>query len=148
MRKMVMKTVYYSLRETVPAIPVVDPIKWVGRERFHALMRAQAGCCYLCCRMFGADLIPTVDHVVPRSRGGPNAGNVLLACSPCNQQKADRMPTKEEAAILLAINLHISEKRRGSIITPDPRKVVEERIRVADPLKPRRLALIERMRSL
>lgn len=143
-----MKTIYYSLRETAPTVPDLDPIKWVGRDRFHALMKAQAGCCYLCLRLFGDDRLPTVDHVIPRSRGGMNSGNVLLACSPCNQQKADRMPTEAETSALLAINLHISNKRPGAVLTPQARKVVEERVRMADPLKPRRLSLIERMRSL
>lgn len=33
----------------------------------------------------------TVDHVVPRSRGGQDAWeNVVAACRPCNSKKADR----------------------------------------------------------
>lgn len=32
----------------------------------------------------------TVDHVIPRSRGGRHEwGNVVAMCSPCNQRKAD-----------------------------------------------------------
>ena len=32
-----------------------------------------------------------VDHVVPRSKGGPtNVGNLVWACRPCNQAKADK----------------------------------------------------------
>jgi len=47
----------------------------------------------------------TVDHVFPRSRGGYGMiGNVLLACSSCNHEKGDRMPTPEELAYLLHIN--------------------------------------------
>lgn len=47
--------------------------------------------CYYCgvdCRNH-----PTVDHVVPRSKGGsglPN--NLVTACYDCNQSKADNMP--------------------------------------------------------
>lgn len=34
----------------------------------------------------------TVDHVVPRSKGGQHVWeNVVLACSPCNQGKGDRL---------------------------------------------------------
>jgi 5-methylcytosine-specific restriction endonuclease McrA len=37
----------------------------------------------------------TMDHVVPRSRGGAHSWeNVVLACSKCNQRKADKMPEK------------------------------------------------------
>ena len=42
----------------------------------------------------------TLDHVVPRSRGGDSVWeNVVTACSPCNLRKGDR--TLEEAAIAL-----------------------------------------------
>ncbi|MGH9066637.1 MAG: HNH endonuclease [Acidimicrobiales bacterium] len=34
----------------------------------------------------------TVDHVVPRAKGGPHAWeNVVAACAPCNGHKADRL---------------------------------------------------------
>lgn len=42
-----------------------------------------------------------VDHVVPRSRGGPHVWeNVVAACRRCNGRKKDRTP--EEAAMRLA----------------------------------------------
>ncbi len=42
----------------------------------------------------------TRDHVVPVSRGGENCwGNVVTACSPCNNRKASRTP--EEAGMPL-----------------------------------------------
>ncbi len=31
----------------------------------------------------------TRDHVIPRSAGGPNGDNLVPACAPCNQHKAD-----------------------------------------------------------
>lgn len=35
----------------------------------------------------------TVDHIVPRSRGGQNTWlNTIAACYACNQRKADRTP--------------------------------------------------------
>ena len=37
----------------------------------------------------------TVDHVVPRSRGGPHSWeNCVAACSTCNHRKADRLLTE------------------------------------------------------
>ncbi|WP_052172724.1 HNH endonuclease [Nocardia sp. BMG111209] len=57
----------------------------------------------------------TVDHIWPRSRGGPNTwGNLIAACAPCNSRKADRTP--EEAGMRLlwepkAPN-HIEKKQR------------------------------------
>lgn len=42
----------------------------------------------------------TVDHVIPRSRGGTTIWeNVVAACAPCNRRKGDRMP--EEAGMIL-----------------------------------------------
>ncbi|MGE5636053.1 MAG: HNH endonuclease [Nocardioidaceae bacterium] len=37
----------------------------------------------------------TVDHVVPRSRGGNSSwDNIVTCCAPCNRRKGDRMPTQ------------------------------------------------------
>lgn len=35
--------------------------------------------------------LATLDHVVPRSKGGAemDEGNIVIACHPCNQKKAD-----------------------------------------------------------
>lgn len=42
----------------------------------------------------------TIDHVVPRSRGGGSTWvNCVLACWPCNAKKADRLP--QEAGMVL-----------------------------------------------
>lgn len=42
----------------------------------------------------------TIDHVIPRSRGGgSNPGNLVACCFRCNQKKADRTP--EEAGMPL-----------------------------------------------
>lgn len=35
----------------------------------------------------------TVDHVVPRSKGGSSSwDNIVTCCAPCNRRKADRLP--------------------------------------------------------
>ncbi len=62
----------------------------------------QSNDCYLCGtkmapqgEMFAHDsLMPSLDHVQPRSKGGTNRlGNVALAHKCCNNAKADRKPT-------------------------------------------------------
>ncbi|EME19571.1 HNH endonuclease [Rhodococcus triatomae] len=43
----------------------------------------------------------TIDHVVPRSRGGANSwANLVACCGPCNQRKADRTPEEAGMALL------------------------------------------------
>jgi 5-methylcytosine-specific restriction endonuclease McrA len=47
----------------------------------------------------------SIDHVVPRSRGGPHAWeNVAAACRPCNMSKRDRTP--DEAGMRLQRPCH------------------------------------------
>src|SRR2546421_8070781 len=48
----------------------------------------------------------TLDHVVPRSRGGDSVWeNVVTACAPCNLRKGDR--TLDEASMTLTRQPHI-----------------------------------------
>lgn len=44
----------------------------------------------------------TVDHILPRSRGGRNVWkNTVAACDRCNQRKADRTPAEAGMALLV-----------------------------------------------
>lgn len=43
----------------------------------------------------------TLDHVLPRHRGGPHTwDNLVSACKPCNHRKAGRTPTEARMAML------------------------------------------------
>jgi 5-methylcytosine-specific restriction endonuclease McrA len=45
------------------------------------------------CQYCGSTARLTVDHVVPKSRGGRSSwDNVVTSCAPCNVRKADRLP--------------------------------------------------------
>ena len=45
------------------------------------------------CQYCGARTSLTVDHVIPRSKGGGSGwDNIVAACAPCNRRKADRLP--------------------------------------------------------
>jgi hypothetical protein len=43
----------------------------------------------------------TIDHVMPRSKGGKNTWkNTVAACSPCNNRKRDRTPSEANMPLL------------------------------------------------
>ena len=45
------------------------------------------------CQYCGSRSNLTVDHVVPRSRGGDSSWeNIVASCAPCNRRKGDRLP--------------------------------------------------------
>jgi 5-methylcytosine-specific restriction endonuclease McrA len=61
--------------------------------RFNVFLRDKFSCQY-CSKPFAASDL-TFDHVIPRSRGGKtNWENVVAACTKCNLQKANKMPSK------------------------------------------------------
>ena len=58
--------------------------------RRNVLLRDEFVCQYCTKRFKESDL--TIDHVIPRSKGGKNEwNNVAAACKPCNQQKGDHL---------------------------------------------------------
>ncbi|WP_181273558.1 HNH endonuclease [Brevibacterium oceani] len=81
-----------AFRDMVRSVSAYSPMPWSRRG---LLVRDEHRCAY--CGAAGA---ATVDHVLPRSRGGRNAWlNTVAACGPCNGRKADRTP--EEAGMEL-----------------------------------------------
>lgn len=52
------------------------------------LWRNQKGQCRYC-KCFTALADATIDHVIPRSKGGKHKGNTVMACWTCNNLKAD-----------------------------------------------------------
>ena len=51
------------------------------------------------CQYCGAGSHLTMDHVVPRSRGGRSSwDNVVTSCAPCNLRKGNRLPVRDRHA--------------------------------------------------
>ena len=47
------------------------------------------------CQYCGTTSHLTVDHMVPRSRGGPSGwDNIVTSCAPCNRRKGNRTPVE------------------------------------------------------
>lgn len=62
-------------------------------SRINVAMRDNFSCQYCNTRLPLKKL--TYDHVVPRSRGGRTRWeNIVMACYPCNERKANRTPTE------------------------------------------------------
>lgn len=66
-----------------------------------ALMERDGPWCAYCARRFGPELPATIDHVVPRchAQGTSDVSNLVLACGPCNNRKADRLDVSPGAYV-------------------------------------------------
>lgn len=70
-------------------VPVPFRVQRIRFSRLNVLRRDGFVCQY--CGQGGSTRDLTLDHVVPKARGGQTAwGNVVAACKPCNQRKGDR----------------------------------------------------------
>jgi 5-methylcytosine-specific restriction endonuclease McrA len=95
--------VFRSQRSEMPCPVVIRLVRFVHvprrfrRQVTNTFLFARDGYrCQYCARhraeLRGRDYL-TRDHVVPMSRGGDNSWeNVVTACSPCNNRKADHLP--------------------------------------------------------
>ncbi len=88
------RTITFKLR-----VPEVIRLRFFGRmvtkpvrfNRRNIFLRDGNNCQY-CGRRFASSEL-TLDHVVPRSRGGHSTWeNIVLACVACNDRKAARIP--------------------------------------------------------
>lgn len=95
-------TELHSARITVPS-PLVIRLRYVVKVPYHrrtalsrrAVFARDEHTCQYC-----GGLADSIDHIVPRSRGGAHVwDNVAAACRPCNLRKRDRTP--DEAGMRL-----------------------------------------------
>ena len=99
-----------SQRFVFPAPSVIRLIEYIdvrgrqgrsGVKRTRILMRDRYRCQY--CGAKGSAFDLTIDHILPRSRGGKTVPeNLCAACLACNQRKGNRTP--EEARMPLLTN--------------------------------------------
>jgi 5-methylcytosine-specific restriction endonuclease McrA len=68
----------------------------------------QGGRCFFCDQPIGAKA--TFDHLIPQAYGGVDEpSNIVLAHRRCNQEKLDRLPTREE------IERFLTQRRRSRL---------------------------------
>ena len=95
-----------SARETFQ-IPAVIALKQYIDEKFFTLtcnrkniLLRDNNTCQYCDKQFPEPEL-TVDHVIPRSKGGANVWeNVATACKPCNQKKGSHLPASAPELIV------------------------------------------------
>ena len=98
------------------------PAFWVWKGRADPLLqriaKVQGGACSLCGRPLSFDKDgpqqPTVEHVTPRSRGGRNHKNRLVAHRGCNLRKGAGLPTGCELILLQAVNARLYDAGAGT----------------------------------
>jgi 5-methylcytosine-specific restriction endonuclease McrA len=70
-----------------------------GMRRLRIYMRDKFRCHYCGDKKTAAEL--TLDHILPRSRGGHNSPvNIVTACLQCNNRKRDRTPAEARMPLL------------------------------------------------
>ncbi len=85
-----------DLRIAIPEVVVLSRFNSVPRQkvafsRRNLTRRDRSICQY--CGLRPRDSELSIDHVLPRSRGGSTSWeNCVLACASCNRRKADRLP--------------------------------------------------------
>lgn len=68
-------------------------------NRHRILVRDRFRCQY--CGQRGTQFDLTIDHVIPKSKGGRTvAENLCACCKPCNQRKGDRTPDEARMPLL------------------------------------------------
>jgi 5-methylcytosine-specific restriction endonuclease McrA len=115
-----------TFRLAVPeviALTIYDrlPISEVKFTRRNIYEHYGHRCCY-CGGKFPTQEL-NLDHVAPRSRGGPtNWDNIVTSCIPCNLRKANRLPREAGMDLLIAPS-RPRWKGRSSLVFRSPFKV-------------------------
>lgn len=99
------------------------PFKQQTLSRKNILLRDRNICQY-CGAKFHPSVL-TLDHIIPKSKGGKNSfENLVSCCSPCNKKKADK--TLDESGMTLlhkpkASNIHTSRFIMRCMGSDDPK---------------------------
>lgn len=100
--------VLHSARESFPVPSVIRRRTYInvrrrreasGMKRLRIYMRDKFRCQYCGEKKPASEL--TLDHILPRSRGGDNSPvNIVTACVACNNRKSDRTPAEARMPLL------------------------------------------------
>lgn len=87
------------------------------------VLRRDNHTCGYCGKKASDGGIMTWDHIVPRSKGGPDSWmNAITACSKCNAKKANRTPEEAEMPLLFAPTIPMKIYFRSETKRRQPKK--------------------------
>ncbi|RJQ43606.1 MAG: HNH endonuclease [Gaiellales bacterium] len=97
---------YHSETRTIPVPNVIRlsyfvrvPRGEVRKVSRRAVLARDSHCCQYC----GSRSHLTIDHVIPRSRGGSSSwDNIVTSCATCNARKGDRLPREADMVLRAA----------------------------------------------
>lgn len=99
----------YTRRTPIPLSPTRANIYW----------RDELTCQYCGKKDFYRKM--TLDHVIPKSRGGPKTWlNLVTCCVPCNQRKGDKTPPEASMELLKTPRIPSFDVTRAFKITNVP----------------------------
>lgn len=110
---------YHSARSSLPMPSVIRlmdykhiPFERKSLSRKNILLRDHYTCQY-CGKVFSPGEL-TLDHVVPRSRGGSsNWDNLVACCKRCNNRKGNKLPEEADMKLLKrpqSFSLHVNRQ--------------------------------------
>ena len=96
----------HSAKKAFQIPSVIVLFKYIDQKFFtlpctrkNILLRDENRCQYCAKHFREAEL--TIDHVIPRSKGGKSTwNNVVAACKACNQKKGDLLPDKSPVSLI------------------------------------------------
>ena len=85
----------------------------VGRSLRKAVVKVYGSDCFACGKHLEAGQV-TIDHILPKSKGGAaDILNLQPLCEPCNQEKADQPPIEKEITLHFPLRPLPSEAYEG-----------------------------------
>ncbi|MCT4641084.1 MAG: HNH endonuclease [Bacteriovoracaceae bacterium] len=89
----------YPLPKVIRLINNFKQLNYVKFTRENVFYRDNFTCAYCGQKFVKSEL--TMDHIVPKSRGGATDWlNIISSCAPCNNKKADRTPIEAAMPML------------------------------------------------
>lgn len=78
--------------------------KGISKKLKDAVWHRDRGLCFYCGRFLTKGHPErTLDHVIPKSKGGANRmWNLVISCKACNSEKEDQDPTQEQLVVILS----------------------------------------------